>query len=294
MSIPCSHLPTPRGCSFVVSFVLSMLTAVTAPAHAQKTISYYTDNVIERIDKVLACRDGAEDPMSLGCRNASTAHQMDIQLAGRSQRSVSLAMSSVQNSPNKRESRALLVIDNNFKNSTASICINLTDGAVLTNPTSKASLKLALDEKLLEPKPSQPGRYRATARGEAFLLAQQKTSKSGFFCPVTVQYDPEIKVVEFKDLTAQNKGKKSESGQVLKAVAIATVEIPLMNTSASVWFAKKLYPKALPKTGLAVGRYYIMEYANEKGTAGFGRILSIDGVTVSEAKEDEIFEKMFK
>lgn len=294
MSIPCSHLPTPRGYSLVLSFLISMLIAVAAPAHAQNTISYYTDNVIERIDKVLACRDGAEDPMSLDCRNASTAQQMDIQLAGRYQRSVALAKWSAQNAPNKRESRALLVIDKSFTDNVASSCINLTDGSVPTHPTSKASLKAALDEKLLEPQPSQPGKYRATARGEAFLLAQQKTSKSGFFCPVTVQYDPEFKIVEFKDLTAQNKGKKSESGYVIKTVALATVEIPLMNTSASVWFAKRLYPKVVPKTGQALGRYYILEYANQKGTAGFGRILSVDGVTISEAKEDELFEKTFK
>lgn len=294
MSITCSHLPTPRGCSFVVSFLLSMLIAVAAPAHAQKTISYYTDNVIERIDKVLACRDGAEDPMSLGCRNASTAQQKDIQLAGRHGRGVALAKWGAENEPNKRESRVLLAIESVYNSVTSASCINLTEGTVPTNQIGRSSLKVALDEKLLEPQPAQLGKYRTTARGDAFLSAQQRNSKSGYFCPITFQYLPEFKILDFKDLTAQYKGKKSESGKTIKTLAFATVEMPLINTNASVWFSKKIYPKSVPVAGQAVGRYFIIEHMNEKGIAGMGRIMSIDGMTVSEDKLQEQFDKLYK
>ena len=286
--------PTSRGSSIVGSFLTFMLMTVALPAHAQKTISYYTDNVIERIDKVLACKDGADEPTSLGCRNANAAQQLDIQLAGRFQRRVSLTKWSAENDPKNRESRVLLAIESISNTVTSASCINLTEGSVPTNQIGKSSLKVALDEKLLEPQPAQPGKYRTTARGEAFLFAQQRTSKSGYFCPTTFQFLPEFKIVDFKDLTAQYKGKKSESGRTIKTLALATVEMPLINTSASVWFSKKIYPKSLPATGQAVGRYYIIEYVNEKGTVGFGRIGSIDGVTISETKVEEIFDKGYK
>lgn len=284
----------PRGRSIFLSFLTLMLIAVALPAHAQKTISYYSENVMERIDKVLACRDGAEDPKSLGCRNANTAQQKDIQLAGRYQRSVALEKWGAENAPNKRESRVLHAVDNASVNSVTSSCINLTDGIVPTHQISKSSLKVALDEKLLESLPAQPGKYRTTARGEAFLFAQQRTSKSGYFCPVTVQYIPEFKILEFKDLTAQYKGKKSDSGNVIKTLALATVEIPLANTSASVWYAKKLYPKVVPLEGQALGRYFIIDFANRKGTFGFGSILSIDGATLYDTKVEELFDKLYK
>ena len=271
-----------------------MLLTFALPAHAQKTISYYTDNVIERIDKVLACKDGADEPKSLGCRNANAAQQLDIQLAGRFQRRVSLTKWSAENEPNKRESRVLLAIESVYNNVTSASCVNLTEGTAPTNQISRSSLKVALDEKLLEPQPAQLGTYRATARGEAFLLAQQRTSKSGYFCPITFQYLPEFKIVDFKDLTAQYKGKKSESGKTIKTLAFATVEMPLINTSASVWFSKKIYPRSLPAAGQAVGRYFIIEHVNEKGIAGMGRIMSIDGVTASEDKLQEHFDKLYK
>lgn len=287
-------MPAPRGRSILMSFLTLMLITGALPAHAQKTISYYSENVMERIDKILGCKDGAEDPMSLGCRNANTAQQKDIQIAGRYQRRVALEKWGAENAPNKRESRVLLAVDNAFGNTVGPSCINLTDGSVPTNPATKSSLKVALDEKLLEPFPAQPGKYRATVKGEAFLLAQNRTSKSGYFCPVTVQYIPELKILDFKDLTAQYKGKKSETGNVIKTLALVTVEIPLANTSASVWYAKKLYPKVVPLEGKALGRYFIIELENKKGTFGFGSILSIDGATFSETKIEELFDKSYK
>ena len=294
MSIACSHLPTPRGCSLVVSFLTSMLITVAAPAHAQKTISYYSENVMERIDKVLACRDGAEDPMSLACRNASTAQLKDVQLASRFQTALALKKWEAKNEPNKRESRTLLAIDRAFDSSVASSCIDLKSGSVPDNPTSKSSLKVALDEKLLEPLPAQPGKFRGTAKGEEFLRAQGSTSKTGYFCPVTVQYKPELKILDFKDMTAQYKGKKSEIGNVIKTLALVTLEVPLMNTNASVWYAKKLYPKVVPLEGTVLGRYFVIDFSNKTGTSGFGTIVSIDGATFSANKPEDLLDALYK
>lgn len=71
-------------------FFASLMVLLSLPALAQKTVSYYAENVGERIDRVLACKDGAEDPASLGCRNALRAPGMDIDLEGRFARKLEL------------------------------------------------------------------------------------------------------------------------------------------------------------------------------------------------------------
>ena len=275
-------------------FFASLMVLLSLPALAQKTVSYYAENVGERIDRVLACKDGAEDPASLGCRNALMAQGMDIDLSGRFVRKLELAKWRAESEPNKRLLNVLTAMET-VSNSVMNVtCVHMTDGKAPTNRFSKASLKVALDEKFLEQLPSQPGKYRTTARGDEFLLAHQQTSKTGFFCPIRQQYSPDIKIVEFKDLTAQYKGKKSESGNVVKTLAIATVELPLGNTQASVWYSKKVFPVSLPATGLATGRYLLVEYVNHSGVVGTGGILSVNGQTIVDYKVEQEIEKFYK
>ena len=63
---------------------------------------------------------------------------------------------------------------------------------------SKASLKVALDEKLLEPQPAQLGTHRNTARGEAFLFAQQGTSKADTSARLRFSARPNSKLLTLK------------------------------------------------------------------------------------------------
>lgn len=278
----------------LLAALLSTLTPLLAlPAHAQKTISYYTDNVVERIDKVLACKDGAEDPLSLGCRNANAAHRMDIRLASRYQESMAVEKWQAKES-DKRRFLVLRALEN-ARNSLMNVaCVNLTSGQTPTNPISKTSLKVALEERFIEPLAGQSGKFKATARGEEMLRAQQMSSKSGYFCPTSLQFDANFKIVEYQDLTAQNKGKKSEAGKVVKTMAIATVEMNLTNTSSSVWYAKKVFPIALPATGLAKGRYLIVQHVDSDAVASSGGIVSLDGKTLSDFKVEQLIEKSYK
>lgn len=268
---------------------------LTLPAHAQKTISYYTDNVVERIDRVLACRDGAEDPLSLGCRNANAAQQMDIQLASRYQRSIELEKWQAKSNSDKRRFLVLRALESARNSLMNGACVHLTVGQAPATPIGKTSLKVALDERFIEPLGGQSGKYKVTARGEEMLRAQQMASKGRYFCPTSLQFGADFKIVEFQDLTAQNKGKKTESGKVVKTMAVATVEMKLANTSSSVWYAKKIYTDVLPVEGLAKGRYLIVQFIDSDAMiSSSGGIVSVDGKTYSDFKVERLIDKYYK
>ncbi len=294
MTTTCINFPSNRG-RVLLSVLLSTLTLLLcSPARAEKTISYYTDNIVERLDRVLACRDGAEDPLSLGCRNANAAQEMDVQLASRHQRRMELTKWQAENEPNKRPLLVLKAMESVRNALTNMACVNLTSGQPPTQSVSKNSLKVALEERFIEPIAGQSGKYKVTARGEEMLRAQQRTSKSGYFCPTTAQFDPDVKIVEIQDLTAQNKGKKSATGKVVKTMAIATVEMNLTSTSSSAWYAKKVYSTTSPATGLARGRYLIIQYIDSDAVIAAGGIISANGKAIEDFNAEQVIEKYYK
>jgi len=268
--------------------IAMLLTAMTA--HAEKTISYYTENAGERIDRVLACRDGAEDPNSLGCRNARSANELDLELARRFESQI--AFETWKGGPDAKAkdevvADALRAYRLRILNAA---CLNMNDSVEPSTPTGKAILKTALDEKLIESQPGQKGKYRTTQRGEEFLKVQLHTAKSGYFCPVDIQYGPKQEVLEFLDWTSQYKGKTNKIGDQIKTVRVSKVSVDLVNTGASVWFARKVYPSALPLKGKIVARFVSFEFANRKGLFSAGGIAEVDGKSVAEISPEKLLE----
>lgn len=293
MAITCINCPGKVGRA-LLSVLLSALTLLGAPARAEKTISYYTDHVVERLDRVLACRDGAEDPLSLGCRNANAAQQMDVQLATRHQESLALKKWAAESDSDRRQLLVIRALEN-LRNGLMNVaCINLTSGQPPTNPLTQNSQKVALEERFIQPVPGQPGKYKTTARGEEMLRAQQQSSNRGYFCPTSLQFGADFKITEFQDLTAKNKGKKTESGKVVKSMAVASVDLNLANTSSSVWCAKKVYSSTSPATGLAKARFLIVQFTEGDSVVSAGGILSVDGKTISDFNVEQVIEKYYK
>jgi hypothetical protein len=286
--IPVSPKAMRAAATWITAAILS-LCALTA--HAEKTISYYQENVGERIDRVLSCRDGAEDPMSLGCRNAQVAHEMDVQLASRFQRKVMTTNWMDESNSNKKEVRVHMALQFVGSSVASQSCVSLTGGVEPAAPVSKAILKAAVDEKFLQGLPGQPGKFRFTPRGEEFLRALMSAAKSGMFCPVAIQYGSDIKILDYRDITAQYKGRKSPTGATIKTVAVAKVALDLTNTSASVWFTKKIYTTVLPMTGQVVGEYVILEFAGRPGISAAGRFNSVSESATSKFNADEFLSR---
>ncbi|HYW57036.1 MAG TPA: hypothetical protein VE934_08745 [Polaromonas sp.] len=245
--------------------------------YAEKTISYYTENAGERIDRVLACRDGADDPKSLGCRNARFANDLDFEVA----RKFADETGSEKAKEEFNEQSKELIVTNALRQyrlrSLNVNCVNIKAETPPATNLGKLILKVALQEKLIEPQSGQADKYRTTKRGAEFLRVQMHTDENGLFCPVDIQYSGKREILEFQDLTSQYKGKTNKYGDQIKMVRASKVQVILNNTGASVWFARKLFPSPLPLKGTAIAQFVSFELANRKGLFSAGGLSEVDG-----------------
>lgn len=278
-----------RG-AFSSSFIGATLLLAAMSAHAEKTISYYTENAGERIDRVLACRDGAEDPNSLGCRNARSANELDLELARRFETQTAFEKWQGETDAKATDQVVAGALRAYRMRTLKSACLNMNEGVEPSTPIGKSILKTALDEKLIEAQSGQKGKYRATKRGEEFLRVQMHTAKDGYFCPLDIQYRGKQEILEFQDWTGQYKGKTNKIADQIKTLRISKVAFDLVNTGASVWFARKVYPSALPLNGKAIARFVSLEFTNRKGLFTAGGIAEVDGKSVADISPEKMLE----
>ena len=259
------------------SFAAGLLLMASTAVFAEKTISYYSENAGERIDRVLACRDGAEDPMSLGCRNANEAQEIDRLLVHRKARAYGLANFSgpevgVAKEPGKRAYQVMELISMATRSSN---CVPLDSGKPPSSPQRANIYKVALAEKLIEPVAGKADVYRATKRGVEFLASQGDGVQNGFFCPVGLTYGPRPQLLEQHDLSEQYQGPKK--GFTITKLRVQKIAFDLTNTGSSTWFLRKLLPVTLPMSGKAVVQYITVEYQGRKGEFAGGGVYEIDG-----------------
>jgi hypothetical protein len=252
-------------------------------ACTEKTITYYSENAGERIDRVLACGDGASDPNSLDCRNANAAQAMDKMLVTQNADELALShfMGRETGIAKDPERRAYQVLELNSRNTRGVNCISLNSGKPSPTPPWANVYKVALAEKLIEPVAGKADVYQATPRGVEFLASQGDVVRNGYFCPVGFTYGPDPRLLEQQDLSEQYKGKEIRPGLKLSKLRLQKIAFNLTNTGSSQWFLRKLYPETpLPMNGKSVAQYVTVEFEGRQGESFAGAVYEVDGKVV--------------
>ena len=275
------------------SVLAASLMAASCLALAQKTISYYSDNVGERIDQYLACQDGAQDPNLLACRNASASRRLDRTLVQRHATDAALedwgTKGVIAKDPAKRAYQVLRLIAKDSRNST---CIALEFGKPPQATYQEKIYLAALSEKLIERVSGQSNVYRATKRGEEFLASQGDAVQNGYFCATNFGFNSRTRLLETQDLTPQYKGKKAGIFMISK-LQVYSIEFDLENTGASVWFARKVSPNlVLPMTGKVITKTIVMEFEGNKGEFTRGGIFEIGGKVLGDSSIEKLLERI--
>lgn len=246
---------------------------------AENTVSYYRENAGERIDRVLRCRDGAEDPASLGCRNANNAQLLDVRSAGRFGDYAAIAGWDVSAADGKTpQALAFKAARKVRENGQRNACIALRSEEEPSKPVAKKVLQTALAEKLLEPVSGKAHVYRTTPRGDEFLTSQGTHTQQGFFCPFNLQFAEAPKLLDSQDLTAKYRGKKTTTGYVVKKLLVQKVAFELTTTGSSVWFFRKVVPAAFGMTGQVVASIVVADYEGLPSEQFAGGVYEVDGV----------------
>jgi hypothetical protein len=281
----------------ILAFSAALCLTACSPDAAVKTISYYSDNVGERIDKVLSCTDGAEDPNSLGCRNARASRELDKMTIQHNAAEVALekwgSEGAIAKDPVKRGYQVLQLSVRSIR-SAACVLLDSNKAAKLPQtPYREKIYKAALDEKLIESIPGKPDAYTVTKRGVEFLSSQADNAAKGFFCPINVTFGPDPRVLETQDLSAQYKGLKF-GAQTISKLHVYTVAFDLNNTGASVWFVRKVSPMVLPIAGKVITKTIVVEYEGIKGEYSNGGVYEMDGKLLGDTSIEKLLERYTK
>lgn len=238
-----------------------LLAALTSCGKPQETIAFFNEDVGARSEKVVACLEGIEPANSEGCVNANLSANADKQLVLRvanfaaAKRDMPKGDKEVEKSA---DSVAAAMVDELQFGFRMVNCIVLNQGK--PQPSVQGVIKVAIDEKMIQPMKDNPLNFEVTKKGAQYLKSQID-SMDNFFCPLNFNYKDNVKMLERRDLTEQYKGRLLFKSYKIEALEVDKIAFDIENTRGSVWFQKKTGRKTIfPLEAKAVFEVYFITY----------------------------------